>query len=321
MNQRVFAIITRLAIVALVGTVLGIGQMRPAFAVQAKPPTDWSFYITTTDTGTAYNLGCNQGQFDASFSPPAKSMVVLDFGGQQADGSGTKLIDGTLVSNAQIEAVAEQFSYGYWVCTGSDTASTLWLGIGTNNSYYDVSSSGGTTWAQVVSAVRSYNQTQGYNSQVNATGASDMEPGWDTAADTEAWVNGYAGVNPAVYINYGSADGCPLSNPTPPYNQSCNNGWKQYDVWYVSWGATPANAQPEIYYSSLATQWTMISMYGAQNQGSSGKILYEGPWDENDLDSSTLTSDQAWTDFWTALNSYTATAEDLHYSAQIHQET
>jgi hypothetical protein len=41
-----------------------------ALATEAQPHTDWSFFVTTADRTTAYNLGCNQGHYDASFSPP-----------------------------------------------------------------------------------------------------------------------------------------------------------------------------------------------------------------------------------------------------------
>ena len=49
------------------------------------------------------------------------SKVVLDFGSQLSDGSGAQMINGVTITNAQIEAVAEAFSQGYWICTGSDT--------------------------------------------------------------------------------------------------------------------------------------------------------------------------------------------------------
>ncbi len=103
---------------------------------------------------TAYTLGCNQGNFDRSFSPFVNSEVVLDFGSQLSDGSGAQMINGVTITNAQIEAVAEAFSQGYWICTGSDTTSYVRLGIGTNNAYNggnnDVSYSGGQTWVNDV---------------------------------------------------------------------------------------------------------------------------------------------------------------------------
>ena len=85
----------------------------------------------------------------------------------------------------------------------------------------------------------------------------------------------------------------------------------------MSWGASPDEPLPEIYYSTQAQQWAMISLYGAQYQGSAAHM--QGPLDEYDLDSSTNTSDQAWNQLWTDLNNNSATAQNMTYSAQIHK--
>lgn len=59
----------------------------PTFAIQSKPPTDWSFYISSNNGSQANTLGCNQGKFDAS--KIVNSEVVLDFGGQNSSGTGS----------------------------------------------------------------------------------------------------------------------------------------------------------------------------------------------------------------------------------------
>lgn len=302
-----------LSMCLLFGSALLMQGTSTAFALQAKAPTDWSFYMYSNSTSTAYSLGCNQGHTDANVHHG--STVVLDFGGQQSNGSGTKMINGNLISNGQIEAVAEAFSHGYWVCTGSDTTTVLDLGIGTNNSLYDVSSSGGRTWVDDVAAIQSSNKITGYYSQVRMYGANDIEPSWSGASAAIAWANGFAGVSGYGYFDYGSADGCPQTSSN---NGSCNNGWNQYDVYYVSWGAQPAHPTPEIYYQSQANQWAMISLYGAQHQG--GHIVIWGPWDEHDLDTSTFTATQAWDALWYAVNSRSSTAQNFGYSLEIHNE-
>jgi len=285
---------------------------------QVMPPTNWSYYITTTDPNVAYSLGCNQGTFDASQSPPTNSLVVLDFGGQLGDGSGTLMINGLDASNAQIEAVAEAFGHGYWYCTGHDLTSKLSLALGTNNSYFDVSWSGGTTWAQNVQAVVAYNQANGYNSQVITDGGNDIEPDWDTTVDSEAWVNGFAATSSTFSVDYGSADGCPTDSSA---NAPCSNGWTQYDVWYVSWGATSAQALPEIYSSTDAQQWAMLSLYGAEYRGSTGKISFMGPVDTYPSWNTSNTPLQAWQQLWSDLNRTAATAENMPFSAEMHNET
>lgn len=310
-------VLALLSICALLSVLTLIQPGSKAFAIQARPPADWSFYITSTSTSTAYTFGCDQGKADASFSPPINSEVVLDFGGQLSDGSGTLMINGVSITNGQIEAVTESFAQGYWDCTGSDSTSVMHLAIGTNNSLDDVSFAGGQTWVNEVAAIESFITTKGWNSQIAILGANDIEPGFGNAPSAIAWAQGFASVSGFLYINYGSADGCPQTSAN---NGACINGWNQYDVWYVSWGSLPAEPAPEIYFLTQSRQWAMISLYGAQAQSSQGAVLMQGPWDEHDLDSTTLTSEQAWNALWTDLNNNSATAQDMPFAMEIQRE-
>jgi hypothetical protein len=315
-QARVFSLrIVLLVTTNLVACLSFVTQnVHPAVALQSKPPTSSSWYVTTTDTNQAETLGCNQAKSDASFNPPVKSMVVLDFGGQTSSGSGTIEAGQTVVTfgNAQIEAVAEWFSYGYLSCIGTGSTSILTLGIGTNNSAYDVSSSGGATWAQVVTAIQNGNASNGYNTHVTVVGANDIEPGFGSASATEAWAQGFSSTTSSMYIDYGSADGCPTTTSS---NGPCSNGWSQSDVWNVSWGSGAAIPLPEIYNSLQAQEWAMISLYSAQHQ--SGPMVIYGPMDEYDLDNSTNTPDQAWSQLWTALNNTPSTSQNMIYSTEI----
>lgn len=288
---------------------IGLTGITPASATPAKPQTDWSFYVLSTSTTTAYDLGCNQGSFDASHSD-ADSEVFLDFGGQVS--GGTELINGTVISNATVESLAENFADGYWICTGADVTSNLNLAVGTNNSI-DVGTSQGETWAGVANAVTTWVTDNA--GQVSVWGGDDIEPGFGSESAAIAWSNGFGDDTDTLYLNYGSADGCPESSYG---NGSCNNGWDQYDVWYVSWGSAPAVAAPEIYGSGTASEWTMICLYGVNHQ--SGEVLYQGPLDENDLNSGTYTSTQAWDQFENDLNSYSSCAQTMPYSLEVHDE-
>ena len=304
---------------ALLSSMVAMHAMPKAFAVQAKPPTDWSFYMHSTSTYTAYTLGCNQGKFDASFSPPVNSEVVLDFG-QHVNGN-VLMLSGITISHAQVQQMAEAFSHGYWVCTAGDTTSDLTLGIGINNYGSWVTYANGQTWAKDVVAVQASNQSNGYAAQVNMMGAGDLEPGWNSFSVTNNWVQGFANVagNTYDYLDFGYAGdaqtGCPQYSSN---NGSCGNGWNQDDEWYVSWGVRPALPTPEIYYDFMARQWAMISLYGAQHRG--GAVIMQGPWDGYDLDTAGLTSSQAWNDLWTDLNNNPATAQNMFYSLEIHNE-
>ena len=310
-SARVLAL---MSLCALLGSLVAMHGTPKAFAIQAKPGTVWSYYMNSNSFSTGYTLGCNQGKADASLHE--NSYVVLDFGGQLSNGSGALMIGGSTISNTDIQGVANAYAHGYWACARSsgDTTTILRLGIGTNNSYSDVSYSGGQTWANIVKAANAYDHSQGYDSQVIINGANDIEPSWSSASAAISWAQGFASVG-GYYYDYGSTDGCPQTSDN---NGSCNNGWDQYDVWYVSWGAAPAIPTPEIYYSSQANQWTMISLYGAQHQG--GHIDILGPWDEYDLDTSTYTPQGAWNALWNDLNARSATAQNFSASMEIHWE-
>ncbi len=288
-----------------------------AFAVQAKPPTDWSFYMHSTSTYTAYTLGCNQAKFDRSFSPPRNSEVVLDFG-QHVNGN-VLMLSGITISHAQVQQMAEAFADGYFVCTASDSTSVLTLGIGINNFGSWVTYANGQTWANDVKAIQASNQSHGYASQVGMMGGGDLEPSWNSYSVTLSWVQGFSSVTGYDYLDFGYAGdaqtGCPQYSSN---NGSCGNGWNQYDEWYVSWGAPPALPTPETYRDFMPRQWAMISLYGAQYQHS--PVYMQGPWDGYDLDTAGLTSNQAWSDLWTDLNNNSATAQSMYYSLEIHNE-
>ncbi|HEX8731262.1 MAG TPA: hypothetical protein VF725_04290 [Ktedonobacterales bacterium] len=275
--------------------------------------------MSTTDTSTAYNLGCNQGKSDAGVSPHRNSEVVIDFGGEDDNSGDTRLINGVYAKVSDIEAAAVQFADGYWVCTGSDSTSVMQLGVGTSNSWvgsYQPSYSSGQSWANIVKSVQNTVNANGWESQVDVIGASDIEPGFSSYSAAYNWIQGYTSVDPAHYLDYGSADGCSTTSNNP--HGGCNNSWIMDNVWWVSWGAAPALAIPEIYCSAQASQWTEIALDGVQYHG--GSVWYDGPWDQYDLDYNTNTSNQAWSQFWGDLNNQSSTAQTPKYSAEIHWE-
>lgn len=269
-------------------------------AAETKPVTDWSFYVHTTYTGTLEDLGCNQSTFDSEHN--TNSLVFLDFGGQQANGSGTLLTNGTSVSNGTVESLAEAFALGYYVC--ANTSTDLILAVGTNNSLYDVSYSGGQTWAHVVQAVQNGTDYR----DVSIWGGNDLEPSYSYWSNASGWISGYAAVDPAFYLDYGSADKC---SSTSSANGYCTNTWYQSDVYQAAWGAGPAQSAPEIYSLNDAAQWAEIAGYG-RSIGST--MQFQGPLDEYDLATSTLTSSQAWSAFIGKLPSGTY----MPYSLEVH---
>ena len=298
--------------VLLVASAAAFAPQDVAVAIQTKPATDWSFYVRRVVSSDAYTLGCNQGNHD-TLNGQKNSLVVLDFGIQNAAGTGTYLIEsGTFVTHLQIRTYAAQFAEGYWDCTGSNTSSKVRLAIGTNNSVTGrVDYSLGSAWADMVDGVIS--DTASYASQVIIYGAIDAEPSWDYASNAVGWASGFDASTSAFYYNYGSADGCPSASSS---NGACNNGWYQEDLWQISWGQSAALAFPEIYFQVNAEQWAMISEYGAIYEGQA--ITFGGPLDNYWFDSSSNTDQQAWDDLWTEINSSSWTAGNLMFSGEMH---
>lgn len=302
-----------------------------ALATEAQPHTDWSFYVTTADRATAYNLGCNQGRYDAGFSPPADSLVVLDFGIQTSDGTGVYTTQedpktDKPMLNTDIEGVSYNFAQGYYSCTGpGDSTSVLTLGVGVNDSdpsFSDATYTAlGKDWDNVVGTIIS--GTSNFRTQVKIWGAADLEAwnyptGYVTSDQGTAWVNGYSSIDIAPYVNYGDALGCPTSYTTGK-GKLCSYGYYQYDYYYYSWGAPPSLVAPEIYTTSPdnSEQWTNISLYAKNIKGVT--MQFEGPWDENDFHPSELTSSQAWSIFWNDLNA-AGVYSFMNYSLEIHCE-
>jgi hypothetical protein len=328
-TERVASLVSVLTAMTVVAAISLFASNTPAYALQAKPAVDWSFYVNTASTQTLYNLGCNQGHSDAN-NGNINSEVILDFGGQLSNNTGTLLPKtSTTQTYAQIETLAYQFAYGYYVCTGYDTTSVDFLMLGTNNSYYSVTNAGGKSWEQVVQTV--INNTRGFSRQVVVEGANDMEPGFgpnSSQGNTINWVNGYSVSGAPYYFNYGNA---PCST-TAHNNTSCavpgDSSWTQYGIWYVSWDQTPAFPLPEIYYNppyptgnpANANEWEQIALYGLQYQSWAGVMMFSisGPLDELDLQSGSDSPTDAWDQLWTALNSQTSTAQSLGYSMEIH---
>ncbi|GAP13008.1 hypothetical protein LARV_00749 [Longilinea arvoryzae] len=257
-------------------------------------PSDYSvsYYVQTNSNQAAYDKGCALGQTDLNLAGAQDRLVILDFGQPWYDDYGTlgTLIfrvppntNWTFMSIGAIGEFAKNFATGYWVCTGSDKASHLTLGIGTSNYLgtdppVDMKVPGtvrnhGSQWAQMVLNVNAWLSTQHYAAQVTAAGANDMELSWATSALTRAWVDGFdsADNNSALYYNYGACEGCPQTYYADigSWTGGKNYSWHVEDVWYISWGIPPAWVVPEIYLSNEANakQWQTVSKYAKVQKG------------------------------------------------------
>ncbi len=173
-------------------------------------------------------------------------------------------------------------------------------------------------------------------------GGIDMEPGWSTAAEGKTWVDGWNAAQTIALRNFGTAEGCAWKAGQPA---SCNNGWTQHDVWYVSHGpAGHANyGFPEIYIradypepptpggiedfaEANSRQWKRISTHGVNHD--EHRVEFRGTLSQQQacIDTNQRQPDcffanhgpnVAWAQLWEWINSDSATAMTPLYSSDI----
>jgi len=271
-----------------------------------------SYYIQDGDPAKLWQLGCQLGTRDATTSGKQDNLVILAFGKmwQFLNKQGVQTIGVRAYTNPNtglrqnlsipdLEALAQNFAVGYWVCSANDKASQLTLGIGTNsydffnqtnldpNNLRGIMNDFGRNWANMVNRLNAWGAATGYNRQVLFTGAIDIEWAgpdpidhlyyWHSPYVVRGWVDAFdlADNNASIFFNFGACVGCPTA-PSPSWVYSPNLPWSQGDIWHVSWGSQPAFALPEIYRNDgfLARQWAAVSKYGSLYMGS--RIIFSG---------------------------------------------
>ncbi len=299
----------------VVGTAVVAATSFPnvASAAPTPPKATTSRYMKTTDPRMLYNEGCSQG------AAGQNGVVILDFGQPWYNGRtfGTIIFgSNTFRSIAQIEEAAKEFLRGYWSC--SPYGPRIVLVVGTSNYRGSTTWSHGKAWAEMVNRIGTWiSQPPSFASQESVAGGSDIELDWNTPANSRSWVRGYDTVNVWPMYDYGDAAGC------PPYG-SCNNGWTQDDVWYVSWGNPAAYAIPEIYTTngSMAAQWHRVVLYAHTARGQdmtiSGVLTqYQACRDSGGCSQTGNTPAQGWSQLWDRLNADARTRQSLAWSTDI----
>jgi hypothetical protein len=322
-KQRTFIAVFFLAIFSL------FLMSHRVYAAPTPPPVTTSYYIEGISDAAMYELGCQLGTRDGSIVGTQNNIVFLFYGKPAKDlvsgAFGTKLLDpnNTFASVTQIRDSAKQFGRGYWWCTGSDSTSHVTVAISTSNLGNKTTYNHGKAWAGMVIEAHQWLIDNSYSTQATIVGGSDMELDWNGPTSTRYWVDGYSSVpNRRPYYNAGDAAGC------PPLNNS-NNGddcgtatypnWTADDVRYISFGAPPAYAFPQIYSNTgiHARQWQWIS-------ANRGFINFEGPMSQSaacaqngcnaDLDN---TPAQAWQQLYDTINSVQSTADSLRWLSDV----
>lgn len=231
---------------------------------------------------TMLSIGHDDGGADSVNC--ADSLVVLDFG--QPDYSngtyGTNYYTDysphyKFISDADIEAAAEYYAYGWWHNT--PTCPQLKLVIGTNNTHLGVVAEDGgnlataaSNWALVVEHVQQYLHNHGYDGQITAWGGSDMEqpdgtvPDWSCYNLTKVFIDNYNQPGAPTFVDYGAANlpnsGC-IDDGSTPILAEGHGVWNELAVYYVAWsGGAPERPFPEIYNASNSTQWRDVKLVG-----------------------------------------------------------
>lgn len=302
-------------------------QIQSVKAAPTAPTYTNSYYMGTVDQNTHYNIGYAIGQDHLNRSGTQSEAIILDYGGQNSAGTGATLRSQPDATYAQIRDAIIQVARGYWIGTGSDTASRLRIIVGTNNSAYQVNTTGGQAWAQMINDIGA--NLGSYASQVYIAGGNDMEIDFATATNTRNWANGYDGVDNYPYYNYGDAAGCSTSTTydgkTDLNCTGATNTWKMSDIHYVSWKVPASRVLPQIYNQSMSKQWKNIKKYGVVSLSSrmyiSGTLTQSGACAQNPSDptcTNTYSPSGAWTDLYDRLNADTDTSQStLDYSTDI----
>jgi hypothetical protein len=310
---------------------LAVPVVLAATPADAAPDPTTSYYVRSTGTESAtrwYDYGCAQGQRDALRPGTQNRIVLLDFGtpmlvggvyGFDLPGGAT----GEFRSRLQAKPVAVNFAVGYYACTGVDRSSTISLAVGTTNGGTQVRDNGyqqGRAFANFVKAITSAVAASGVSSQVIVRGAIDVEMDWNTYPDTREWYDGYDSLSNTPLYDFGDAAGCTQTGA----GTTCNNGWTQERVWYVSEGFLLAQPLPEIYTNSgsQAKQWYQLARYTARNKPA--KMLMAGTLTQfgacQQVGGCTTTDNtpaEGWTQLYNLLNADPTVRHSPRWSADI----
>jgi hypothetical protein len=240
----------------------------------------------------------------------------------------------------------EDFASGYYHALGTNNTLHVRIVVATSNGTTmcggsQVASGHGQAWAQMINSVASWVIGQGYSGQVDIAGGSDMEasadvwpPGspcnsasqrqWAGPDETRNWVDGYSAVAARRFLyDVGNAGGCPQSGTTA-VARACNAGFSQEDIWYISWGAPPAQPLPATYTTnaSMAAQWQQLSLYGNLAHGGSmiiaGTLTESGACQQVGCPASLQNSpSQGWQQLYNALQGDPRTRQTLSWSTDI----
>ncbi len=320
------ALITQFNAGIVSSSIAGLAVAGEITAATAAPPPTTSYYVTTRKPSTLMALGKTLAQTQLTSGTTAEdSVITLLFGAPIIIGPGVSGASqwGNGSSLSDVAKLVENFITGYYNALGTNTTLHTRVVIATSNSGKNITFAQGQAWATLVNNVASWVITLGYSGQVDVAGGTNIEPDFNGPAVTRQWVDGYASVKPSRFLyNIGTAEGC-----VP--NVNCLKGWTEDDLWYVSWGADPAQLLPEVYNATMASDWAQLSLYGFMNPNrrNGGSVIMAGTLTEmqacaqNPSDNTCkpipFSPAQGWQSLYEALKKNPHTAQTLSWSTDI----
>lgn len=330
------------------GTVAGVTVVGEITAAVTPPPASTSYYVTTTNSKKLHDAGRDLALAQIATRINQDSVAALLFRAPTFSNGqyGTAALGITNIPLSTVEILVKDFASGYYNALGNNNTLHVRIVIATSNGTTQcqgsqVSFGHGQAWAQMVNDVASWVISQGYSGQVDIAGGSDMEPEmdvwppaagcnsggqpkWASRSDTVNWVNGYSSISPRRFLyDVGAASGCPQSGTTLVPG-TCNNGYTQEDIWFISWGAPPSEPLPEIYTTSgsMANEWQQLSLYGrlAHNDSMTiaGALTELGACQQRGCSALLRNSPaQGWQQLFNALRSDPRTNQTLSWSTDI----
>ena len=202
-----------------------------------QPPSTGSFYVQNLDAAQAQLDGESHGSY-ANAVGGWGGMVILDFGCQNGPQS-AKLYSSATADLNQIEGLTLDYASGFsYIAPGAP----LDLVIGTSNYCRNyVNYTDGVGWEQLVATISQ--QVKATDSNIVTLGGSDLETSWSSGSSAQSWVQGYAAA--AGSYQPGMVD----------YGDMAPGYWTTSQELYVSFGAEPSVAAPQLYCPGQIGDW------------------------------------------------------------------
>jgi hypothetical protein len=271
-------------------------------------PSYYEYYAYVGECTSGTTTSCplySQGQ--ATVAPSGPGIVVLDFGAPCSTLTspveyGTQLFEGSACTpRASLQQLVQEWIDGYESVHGAGTPA-ITLAAGTSNSENGIDpgpgvpaslSQSASSWYQLVTAP--YNLPGA--APIVTWAASDLEEassGWWDSSESVSWVQDYS-----KDTGFSVGADCSLSSRgfLADYGDDIvggsgnDDGWSAANVYAVSQGIAAACALPEVYYDSMASEWSALSHAYASASGSPG-IVFTGVMVE--AVAGTLSASSAW---------------------------